>query len=289
MQEAGVLISSLANQGSIDLYELWHEAVRFIAVEENNKKSLYDEVEDPYFPDMSDMGNGPLEGRILTKRLLRHFLYSARCETPREYLQRVFERVLHFAYEDPDEQKVALVNRILDMIYEQRHFDYHGKDKVDINGAYVSPEVFEEFCRFFDDAISVSKEAAVLWLSEQGYPQERSVKGLSMELAGRILTTAAAPQVQTASAPTPPSQAPTAIIVPRALWQGKEHTAVFAALRENKYADEVIVYVLFHWCNLKNKTEIGRLIIQAPKESSTYLHRVSGLLKKAAVLNIIPD
>ena len=42
VHETGLLISALANQGSIDLYELWHEAVRFIAIEENNKKSLYD-------------------------------------------------------------------------------------------------------------------------------------------------------------------------------------------------------------------------------------------------------
>lgn len=288
VHETGLLISALANQGSIDLYELWHEAVRFIAIEESNKKSLYDnEVEEPYFPDMSDMGNGPLEGRILAKRLLRHFLYSARCDKPREYLQRVFDRVLNFAYNEHDDQNVKLVNHILDMIYEQRHFGYHGKDKVSINGEYVSPELFEEFCRFFDNAIFADKEAAVFWLSEQGFSQERSVKGLSMELVRRILAAGISPQAQTT--PIPPSPVPTAIIVPRALWQGKEHTAVFAALRENKYADEVIAHVLFHWCNLKNKTEIGRLIIQAPKESSTYLHRVSGLLKKAAALNIITD
>lgn len=288
VHEAGVFISALARQGSIDLYEIWHEAVRFIALEENDKKSIYDnEEQDPYFPDMSDMGNGPLEGRILAKRLLRYFLYSARCNTQREYLQRIFERVLNFTYNEPDDKNVALVNHILDMIYAQRHFGYHGEDKVSINGEYVSPELFEKFCRFFDDAISANKEAAVFWLSEQGFSQERGVKGLSMELVRRILAAGVSPQVQTT--PIPPSPIPTAIIVPRALWQGKEHTAVFAALRENKYADEVIAHVLFHWCNLKNKTEIGRLIIQAPKESSTYLHRVSGLLKKAAALNIITD
>ena len=68
-QEADVLIAALAPQKGIEVYELWHEAVRFVAVEENNKKSIYDEVDEPYFPDTSDMGNGPLEGRILTKRL----------------------------------------------------------------------------------------------------------------------------------------------------------------------------------------------------------------------------
>lgn len=78
-------------------------------------------------------------------------------------------RVLHFTYDDPEEQQADSVNRILDLIYEQRHFGYRGKDKVDIAWEYVSPELFTEFCSFFDDAVSANKEAAVLWLDERGY------------------------------------------------------------------------------------------------------------------------
>ena len=40
-QEADVLISALARRGCLELYELWYEAERFVAVEENNKKSIY--------------------------------------------------------------------------------------------------------------------------------------------------------------------------------------------------------------------------------------------------------
>lgn len=290
-QEADVLISILASRGCVDLYELWHEAVRFVAAEESNKKSIYVEVAEPHFPSVSDLGQDLLQQRIATKRLLRHFLFSARGGKPREYLQKIFNRVLHFTYDDPDEQLVVLVNRILDMIYEQRHFGFRGIDKVDIAWEYVSPELFAEFCSLFDDAISSNKEVAVLQLFEQGYSWERSVKGLSRELVERILATAATTTSQAQAAPANSSSPPflTSVIVPRALWQGKEHTAAFEALRENKYSDEVIAHVLFEWCDLKNKTEIGRLLSDSEQEASTYLHRVNRLLKKAAARAIISD
>lgn len=154
---------------------------------------------------------------------------------------------MHFTYDGPDEQQAASVNRILDMIYEQRHFGYRGKDKVDIAWEYVSPELFAEFCNFFDDAISVNKVAAVIWLFEQGYSHERDVKGLSIELVKRILATHAAaiqdaqsaqPIRNTAKRPAKPAPAP--IIVYRILWEGKEPAAVVGAMREEKYIDAVI-------------------------------------------------
>lgn len=242
------------------------------------------------------MGNGPLEGRILTKRLLRHFLFSARSEKPREQLQRIFDRVLHFTYDGPDEQQVAAVNRILDLIYEQRHFGYRGKDKVDIAWEYVSPELFALFCNFFDDAISVNNEAAVRYLSEHGFSWAGGVKGLSKEVVERILAAPAVPvqDVENVQPPKTPAKrsskpAPAPIVVPRILWEGIEPATVVEAMREKKYIDAVIAHVLFHWCELTNKTEIGRLLIKDEKESSTYLHYVDKLLKKAAALTIVPD
>lgn len=295
-QEADVLISALARRGCLELYELWYEAERFVAVEENNKKSIYDEVDEPYFPGVSDLKQDLLQQRIATKRLLRHFVSFARGEQPRERLQRIFDRVLHFAYDAPDQQHVDSATRILDLIYEQRGLDYHGKDKVDIAWVYVRPELFEKFCNFFDDAILVNKEAAVRYLSEHGFSWERGVKGLSKEIVERILAAPTAPvqDAQSAHHPKAPAKrpfkpAPAPIIVYRVLWEGKEPAAVVEAMREEKYIDAVIAHVLFHWCELTNKTEIGRLLIKDEKESSTYLHHVDKLLKKAAALTIVPD
>ena len=295
-QEADVLISALARQGCIELYELWHEAERFVAVEENNKKSIYDEVDEPYFPDVSDLKQDLLQQRIATKRLLRHFVSFVRGEKPRERLQRIFDRVLHFTYDAPEQQHVDSASRILDLVYEQRGLDYHGKDKVDIAWVYVRPELFEKFCNFFDDAISANKEAAVRYLSEHGFSWERGVKGLSKEIVERILAAPAASvqDVESARPAKTPAKrsskpAPAPIVVPRALWEGKEPIAVVEAMRDRKDKDAVIAYVLFHWCDLTNKTEIGRLLLQSEKESSTYLHYVDRQLKKAAALTIVPD
>lgn len=276
LQDAGILIAALAERGSVDLYELWHEAVRFFAVEENNKKSMYDEVDEPYFPDVSDMGNGPLEGRILTKRLLRHFLHSARSEKSRELLQRIFNRVLNFTYDSPDEQQADLSNRILDLMYEQGGFDYHGKDKVDIGWKYVRPELFERFCNFFDDAIFADKEAAVVWLDEHGYAQARDVKGLSMELGKRILAAAAIAQPHALPVTLPSSPPIAAIIVPRSLWEGKTRRAVREAMRKEDFSDSIIAHILFTRCDVP-KTEIAKLLDTNTKRIRAFLEETSGM------------
>ena len=279
-QDAGVLTSALAQQSCIDLYALWREAVHFVAVEENNKKSIYDEVVEPYFPDTSDMGQGPLEGRILTKRLLRLFLSYARGGKPKEYLQQIFDRVLHFTYDGPDEQQVDSANQILDLIYEQGLFDYHGKDKVDIAWIYVRPELFEKFCSFFDDAIFVDKVAAVLWLFEHGYSQKRSVNGLSEELVQRILATAATAKAQAVSEIMPSSTPPAAaIIVPRSLWEGKTRRAVRETMRKEEFSDAVIAHILLTRCEAP-KTEIASLL-------DTNTKRIRALLAEAATMNIV--
>ena len=64
-QEAGVLISALAERGYVALYEFWHEAEHFVAIEENNKKSIYDEVAESYFPGVLDLGQDLLQQRML--------------------------------------------------------------------------------------------------------------------------------------------------------------------------------------------------------------------------------
>jgi hypothetical protein len=176
------------------------------------------------------------------------------------------------------------INRLLEIMDWKRHAIPH--------------KCFAFLSTVFFDAIIVNKYASVRHLFECGYPLRREVKGISQALVERIL---AAPLMQPPSmieeqpcanpAPTPstPKPEPAPIVVHRALWEGKEPSAVVETMREKKYIDVVIAYVLFYWCDLNNKTEIGRLLIQSEKESSTYLHYTDRLLKKAAALTIIPD
>jgi len=277
-QEADSLIITLARRNCIDLYKIWHEAVRFVATEENNKKSLYDEAAEPYFPDVMDLRKDLLQSRIATKRLLRHFLYSARTGKPREQLQKIFDRVLHCTYDNPGEEHIGSVNRILDMIYEQRHFGFHGKDKVDIAWEYVSPELFAKFCTFFDDAVSANKEAAVLHLFEHGYSWDHAVKGLSKEIVERILATAATAQAQTAHVP-PPKPSSTAIIVPRVLWNGKTPQAARDAMAAEDIPQNIIAHILYTRCKITNKSYIASLL-------DTYPKKVTAFLAETAVMDI---
>jgi hypothetical protein len=298
-QEADGLIIALARRNCIDLYKIWHEAVRFVTTEENNKKSLYDETAEPYFPDVMDLKKDLLQSRIATKRLLRHFLYSSRSGTPREHLQKIFDRVLHYTYDDPGEEHICSVNRILDMIYEQRHFGFHGKDKVDIAWEYVSPELFAKFCSFFDDAISANKEAAVIHLFEHGYSWDHAVKGLSREIVERILATAATVQAQTTQATldghpqedTPTQSLASSIVVPRALWEGKSPEAICKAMDDEGFGKPIIAYVLSEWCEKPNKTKIGQLL--GPRgeneHDSTSRSRTYKLLAEAEAFTIITE
>jgi hypothetical protein len=280
-QEADALISALARRDCIEPYELWHEAVCFVAVEENNKKSIYDEVDEPHFPGVSDLKQDLLQQRIATKRLLRHFLFSARAGTPKEHSQKIFDRVLHYTYDEPGEQDIDSVNQILDSIYDQRHFGFHEKDKVDIlAGAYVSPVLYAKFCSFFDDAIAANKEAAVLHLFEHGYSWDHAVKGLSKEIVERILATAAtAVQAQTTHATPSPEPSSTAIFVPRALWNGKTPQAVRDAMTAD-YPRNIITHILYTRCNITNKSYIAKLLDIYPKKVTKYL-------AEAAVMKIV--
>ncbi len=286
--DAGMHLSAFARMGCLDVYALWSEANHFVAFEEHSKKSFYADMEESYFPDVKDLSNDLLQERIATKRLLRYFLHSSRNKKPREYLQRIFDRVVHFTYDDPDAQHVEVVNQILDLLYEHV-FDYHGDDKVDIAWALVRPVLFTKFCSFFDDAISVNKEAAVRHMDEHGYAQVQEVKGLSFALGKRILANPPAPtrrtQIMLPSQPTA-----TVIRVPRTLWEAKSPEAVRNGMREEGFHDAIIAYVLVNWCNV-NKTKSGTLLGERDDDEvdSAARHRIYKLLKEAATFTITTD
>jgi hypothetical protein len=146
----------------------------------------------------------------------------------------------------------------------------------------------------FTDTIIVDKAAAIRHLFECGYSLRQEVKGISHAIVERITATPAAqeqatPADQKQDAPAEPLSKPlrAPFAIPRELWEGKAHDAVLEAMREKKYSAAIIAHVLFHWCDLKNKTEIGRLLSDSEQEDSTYYHRADRLLKKASALTII--
>ena len=310
-QEADILIAELAKRKCLYLYDSWQEAENFFAAQENPQNESGPAREELYFPELLDLQRDLLRERIATKRILKFFMVRARGSTPRECLQKRFDRVLHFTYDATynvvDKPHGDLVNQILDLIYEQRVSAFLGppKNRVDIFVGYVSRELFTKFCRFFDDAITVDKASAVRYLSEFGYPLKQEVKGISRKLVESL--TAVTTQHLTAqssalmdqnaliqkdnvsSVDMPSKPEPSPITVPAKLWQGKTPPAVRDAMRHEGYDDSVIAYVLFNWCKLKNKTQIGKLLGGDPDQNdSTHLRRANSLLGKSKALTISP-
>jgi hypothetical protein len=140
----------------------------------------------------------------------------------------------------------------------------------------------------FTDTIIVDKPAAMRYLFDCGYKLRHEVKGVSHALVDRI--TASSGDHTQINIDDPLPMSPSApIIIPRALWQGKENAAVVNAMRERKDKDYVIAHVLFEWCGLKNKIEIGQLLRGHPTrilDDSTYAKQATACLKEAAAYRI---
>jgi hypothetical protein len=323
-QEADVFIAALARQDCIDLYENWREAEYFFVAKENPETETDGEAVKPYFPDTVDLRKNLLQERIATKRLLRYFLFRARASTPREHLQKRFDRVLQFTYDEADKSHFDLSEQILDLIYGQRHFGFHGRDKVSLFSVDVSPELFTKFCSFFDNVITVDKVAAVRYLFDSGYPLKREVKGISKALVKRVTAALDSPPADTPAVPPtssvpeeipatplvaslegipaappassaseefpaapPPTSSKPEIVVRRDLWEGKRPTAICEAMRAAGLDDFVIAYVLYSSCGQKKK-HIGKLLgDDQNQEDSTHFRRAEKLLKKAGAFTII--
>ena len=96
-----------------------------------------------------------------------------------------------------------------------------------------------------------------------------------------------------------PEQPPTktsafSIVVPRSLWEGKPHSTVHNAMRPKEegaegFSDVVIAYVLFNWCGLTNKTQLGRLLGKPDQDENSYRRLTDRLLTKAAFFTITHD
>jgi hypothetical protein len=161
------------------------------------------------------------------------------------------------------------------------------------------------FSKIFIDSIALDKNAAIKYLLECGYSLQQEVKGISQALVERIKAMPVQPPGETPTeppttikeeavtepfaSPSPMPEEPPAssIIVPRDLWEGKTPKTLRAGMMEKGYDNAVIAHVLFYWCQLNNKKQIGKLLGDDPdQDDSTHLRRTNKLLKKAEALTI---
>jgi hypothetical protein len=149
--------------------------------------------------------------------------------------------------------------------------------------SFIAPCTTDFISKMFIDTIVVDKTAAIRHLLKCGYPFQHEVKGISRALVDRIAATLDAHSQED----TPVAPAPFSIVVPRALWEGKSPKAARDSMKQQGFTDpRVIAYVLYNWCGLKNKTQLGKLLGPDGKDDSTYLRLAHRLLAEAATLNI---
>lgn len=83
------------------------------------------------------------------------------------------------------------------------------------------------------------------------------------------------------------------VTIPSALWQGKPPKSIRDAMRpregQDGFSDAVIAYVLFNWCGLTNKTQLGRLLGKPGQDDSSYRRLTARLLDEAASFTITRD
>jgi hypothetical protein len=169
------------------------------------------------------------------------------------------------------------------LVIDEKHFYRSGGDRLTERKRYFDDRKCRCIYRLFQDTIIVNKSAAINHLFECGYPLRQEVKGISQAIVERI-TSMRSPTSAEKDHADPASPA---IVIPRALWEGKPPAIVRDAMRDNGYSDAIIAFALFEWCKLKNKTQIGRLLADEEKEDSSYLRLANRLLAEAAALSIV--
>lgn len=158
------------------------------------------------------------------------------------------------------------------------------------------------------DTMIVDKFLAIRHLILCGIPFDHEVKGITRHYIERVMAAllAEAPTSFPASshqegAPmpnmevvteeatgTPAQDAENVIYIPEEYWKNKSPSGSRDALRSAGFPEFVIAYVLYAWIDLKNKTQIGRLLgDNEGKDAKSYRNLTNALLQHAASLTIL--
>jgi hypothetical protein len=243
---------------------------------------------------------------IYSDRIIRFFSELSAILFAAE-LREGFDRILNLTYEKNDNvfhEDIEYIFTGLSRIESELNLGIHRPFTWATNiTAERFHEVFEAkaifvasynlafLSKIFLDAVVVDKTAAIRHLIDGGYSWRQAVKGISRTVVERITAKPSTPQAQDAPVlhvqdDFPKTLAPSAILVSRSLWDGKSEKAVRDNMRQQDFTDPVIAYVLHNWRDLKNKTQIGRLLGPDGQNDSTYLRLAHRLLAEAATLNI---
>lgn len=275
-QEAQSLLDALAPDGVFP-FTLWQKAYAALWRASALDAARVWKFEAPPFPETDQLPEKHCPTSTYAKWITDFFLELAKVIHIPE-LEQGLDYIMEAAYDGKDtEYRQAKENLFHLLTIEDKHIANRtrlsGKKNVSV------PVRHSEFLyALFPDTIVVDKAAAVRHLHTCGYALQHEVKGLSRAFVEQI----------TASAPEPAAAAESgAVCVPTALWKGKTHETVRDTLREHNYSEPVIAFILHHWCGLKNKTELGKLLSPVSNQEDTaHRRRANRLLNEAERLSI---
>jgi hypothetical protein len=281
--EAEALLSDLS-PGRVFPFAVWQKAhAKFWRLPAEDKARLYKLESPPQFPEVGEIPEKYFP-TVSFAQWIVDFLTEMSKLISIENIEKGFDYVIDetydgdaFPFKHGKESLIYTLNVAEKSIRNTTAVPIREKDYS------IARPYFKFIFDFFPDTVPVDKVAAVLYLHYYGYSLRREVKGLSHALVESIIAEASVPPVHD-DAPETPS--PSIIIVPRVLWENKSPKSVRDSMRQQDFPDPVIAYVLYNWCDLKNMTEIGKLIALPGKNPSTHLRLTHRLLAKAALLNI---
>lgn len=159
------------------------------------------------------------------------------------------------------------------------------------------------------DTMIVDKFLAIRHLILGGIPFDHEVKGITRHYIERVMATvmAEAPTsfpaksslqedapmpnmdvVTEEATGTPAQDTENVIYIPEKYWKNKSPSGSRDALRSAGFPEFVIAYVLYEWIDLKNKTQIGRLLGEnEDKDPKSHRNLTNDLLEQAASSTIL--
>lgn len=277
-KEAQSLLDALSPDG-IFPFALWHQAYTACWRDSVRHCARLYKLEVSAFPETGVLPEKHCPTLTYAKWMVDYFRDLAKV-IPISELERGFDFLLEAAYGAGETEFTLEKENLFQLLRrDEEHIANHsrleGKKRISVPDAS-----FEFLLTMFPHTIVVNKAAAVRYLHSCGCEWQPGAKGLSHAIVEQILATPEPAETSEDSA----------IAIPAALWEGKTHTAVRDALREHDYTDSVIAYVLHHWCGLKNKTQIGKLLGPVGgQDDSASLRQAKKLLDESKNLSITKE
>ena len=262
VHEAQELLNELSPD-NVFPYELWQKAYSSYWKDPAAECSRLYKVENPPFPETHQLPEKYFPTETYATWMVDFFFEMAR-RIFAEDLESGFDYIVETTYDsksavsDSDrtylfyhlqlvEKNIANITRV------------EGVKNIDVK--LFAPDVL---LKIFPDTVGVNNISAIhYWSVIRGYPLSKEVKGITHAHVRSVIkeTAQKAPPVLETISKDIAHEQQNAILIPRALWDGKKPQQVCADMRIAGHTDDApIAHTLHYWVGIKNLTEIGTIL-----------------------------